>query len=367
MSVQEGQPVNANVTNSAFLSRKQDSNTIGKISLDNVDSPAIADTQLQINTNKDLSESNESRITINEGDIAQNASDITQNLNNIASNNALITDLIRDNKAFLYIENGEKCKWDGTNLELFDDLKIFFPSLNIVNTITSGLFPIGASEHLFVTVDRSSSATLVVSTNITLPTGIDIFRLCSRVGDNLVWYDNTLQRLNKKIRIGEGGGGGSAYQELIGTGNGANLVFPLTFFPSNATSILVFANTARFTPTEYTYNELQNQIEFVIAPDFGQEIYVFYLTEGDTLDVPAPSGTREVEYIELSLAQETAKEVVLGATPALASGVVLDLIGGTPQKLGVDYNVTGNILTWSGYALDGVLSVGDNLRVIYQS
>ena len=360
MSVQDGQPVNASVTNAAFLSRKQDSNTIGKISLDNVDSPSIADAQLQINENKDLATDNESRISVNEADIAQNASDI-------ALNQTAVSELVTNNKAFLYIDNGEKAKWDGTNLELYDDLKIFLPDLNIVNTITSGVFPIGVSEHLFITIDRLANSTLTVGTDVTLPSSIDTFRLCTRVGNNLVWYDNTLHRDGRKVRIGEGGGGGTAYQEILGTGNGSNLVFPLTFFPSNETSILLFANTVRFTPGEYTYNVSQNQIEFSTPPVAGQEVYAFYLTEGDTLEVPAPTGVRVVEYFELTLADEIAKQVTLPSSPAIPSDTVLDLIGGAPQKIGVDFNVSGNILTWAGYALDGVLTESDNLRVIYQS
>jgi hypothetical protein len=52
-------------------------------------------------------------------------------------------------------------------------------------------------------------------------------------------------------------------------------------------------------------------------------------------------------------------------TPKASSDVVVDIIGGGPQEYSQDYTVTGTSLSWLGKALDGTLSVGERIRVIY--
>ena len=49
MAVSDGQRVNAEITNAAYISRTQDSNAIGKIDLENSESQSIIDIQSEIN------------------------------------------------------------------------------------------------------------------------------------------------------------------------------------------------------------------------------------------------------------------------------------------------------------------------------
>ena len=49
MSVEPQQPVKAAVVNAAFMSRLENTSTIGKLALNNEDSPSIADVQLELN------------------------------------------------------------------------------------------------------------------------------------------------------------------------------------------------------------------------------------------------------------------------------------------------------------------------------
>lgn len=44
----------------------------------------------------------------------------------------------------------------------------------------------------------------------------------------------------------------------------------------------------------------------------------------------------------------------------------LNILGGPLQAFGVDYTLQGNRVIWDGYGLDGQISVGDRLRVIYK-
>jgi len=293
----------------------------------------------------------------------------------IENNQKTINNLIQNGKVFLHTVNDEKMEWSdpaGT-LTLLDDINIVFCETNIVNTIlaTDGPFVIADGEHLYVTVDRENNVNLtttIASTVPNSPNGENIFRLVSRVGDSLVWFDNTLQTEGKNIRIGEGGAGGVGYQEKLGNGDGAVTAFgPLTFIPSSEKSILVFSNVINFVTTDWTYNVVQNQIDFITPPPLGAEIYVFYLTEGETLSVPTPSGVERVEYRDITLAEETAKQLTLANLPAEPTKVKLDIIGGSAQRYTVDFIVTGSILSWSGLRLDGVLVENSEVRINYYS
>ena len=79
MSVNDNTPVNAANTNAAFLSRKEDSDTVGKIDLKDSGSANVIDVQQVINDNI--------------GDISQNATDIDTNTTNISNNDTDISNL----------------------------------------------------------------------------------------------------------------------------------------------------------------------------------------------------------------------------------------------------------------------------------
>jgi hypothetical protein len=74
----------------------------------------------------------------------------------------------------------------------------------------------------------------------------------------------------------------------------------------------------------------------------------------------------KVEYFTLDANQISEKEVGLQHTPSDATSVMLDVIGSTAQVYGTDYSVVSYNLSWLGGPLDGLLSVGDRIRVSYQ-
>jgi hypothetical protein len=78
-----------------------------------------------------------------------------------------------------------------------------------------------------------------------------------------------------------------------------------------------------------------------------------------------PSGNTRVEYRQITAQEALDKELTLAQTPTNENDVRLDIISGTTQEQGTDYNVTGNILTWDGLALDLTLHENDKLRIIY--
>lgn len=162
-----------------------------------------------------------------------------------------------------------------------------------------------------------------------------------------------------------GGGSGQAKQESIGTGTGVTTSFgPLTFVPTSEDSIIVYVDGIAEDTANWSYSG--GNIMFSIAPAAAQTIYVWYLTSGSSSPLPTPTGVFKVEFRTLSSGEATAKQLTLLNTPASASDVLVDVIGGTSQEYSVDYTISSNVLDWNGLGLDSVpLVAGDKLRVAY--
>lgn len=88
---------------------------------------------------------------------------------------------------------------------------------------------------------------------------------------------------------------------------------------------------------------------------------------GAEYELGAVSGAAniKVEYVTFDEAAITNKEVTLALTPAEAESVTWDIISGSAQVYSEDFTVTGNVLSWSGKPLDGLLAVGDSCRITY--
>jgi len=161
-------------------------------------------------------------------------------------------------------------------------------------------------------------------------------------------------------------GSGIAYQEPIGTGNGVNTSFgPLTYTPNSEDSIVVMRDGLVVQKSEWSLSGAD--ILFGVAPAAAQDIYVYYPTQGAAF-LPSLSGTLVPEYRELTVGEIAAKSLTLIATPATASKVFVDVIGGSAQIYGVDYTVSGATLDWNGLGMEFLpLIAGNFLRIWYQS
>lgn len=73
----------------------------------------------------------------------------------------------------------------------------------------------------------------------------------------------------------------------------------------------------------------------------------------------------KVEYRTISGGEATAKQLTLAETPTISGEVMLAIKGGTVQFYGDDFTVSGNVLSWSGLELDGVLDSGDKIILQY--
>ncbi len=75
--------------------------------------------------------------------------------------------------------------------------------------------------------------------------------------------------------------------------------------------------------------------------------------------------TQKVDKFTLDSTDESNKYVTLSFTPSVLGDTILLVEDAGNMFFGVDFTVTGNQLGWSGMALDGILSAGDNLTVTY--
>lgn len=151
--------------------------------------------------------------------------------------------------------------------------------------------------------------------------------------------------------------------EFLGYGNGVTVDFSITNLPLTDESFVVYRNGLKVPKSEYSFST--PTITFSTAPYAGQAIDVWILTEGSPTLSTVVAGTQVVEYKTLDATDVSNKYITLPSTPADVTKVILDIIKGSSQQYGVDYNVSGTQLSWNGLALDGVLNIGDILRYHY--
>lgn len=328
MSVSDGQPVSAAITNAAYISRITNSNTVAKIDLENIDTTSIIGLQRFLNE------------LVN-----------TLGIANQAATDPNATTYLSNNK----ITNGESLKQGVEALDAAFDLttghdhdganskQIDANNLLNLNQVKNSLL-VFADDTAFET-DKGSAAT-----------------------EGNIYYNSTSDR----VRVHDG----STFTDLGGlinmirevpTGliNGANTAFTLALLPLSDAHVSVYVDGRFLNDSEVSISG--SNLTLTDAPALGQDVFVWYVTEGIVSAITPVPGTRNVEYLELSLADETNENVTLSNTPADNNKVILDLIGGSAQEFGVDYTVSGTTLSWNGLALSGILVEGDKLRIIYDS
>lgn len=188
-----------------------------------------------------------------------------------------INDLIQNGKVLIYSANDDEVSWTSPDLTLTSNLVIHFSETNIKNQILQANSPITIAdgEHLWVRVDRDNNADIAITVAATIPDalkGEDIYRIVSRVGTSLHWFDGTLQTNGKSILLG--GGGASPTQEVpAGVIDGVNKDFVLSATPTtNSLKVLLDG----LNDTAYTFDVPSKTITFTDAPVLGQDVYVTY-------------------------------------------------------------------------------------------
>lgn len=172
-------------------------------------------------------------------------------------------------------------------------------------------------------------------------------------------YNATLERF---IATTSGGSSGIGTHENLGSGDGVSVGFSLSSLPLTDDSFIVFRNGSYVPSSQYSFSN--PTITFNTAPSVGQRIDVWILTTGSPSTAVA-TGVEYVEYPTLTGTDITNKNISLSATPLDPAKVKLDVISGSSQQYSVDYTVSGSTLDWDGLGLDGSLTNGDVLRIVY--
>lgn len=124
-----------------------------------------------------------------------------------------------------------------------------------------------------------------------------------------------------------------------------------------AGTIRLVSGTAAGTPPAgcvHIYSKANKKLYY--KDDTGAE-YELGTVQGDS--------NLHVEYVTLDATAIANGEITLAFTPSEPTMVTWDIISGSAQVYSEDFTVTGNVLSWSGKPLDGLLDVGDSCRVTY--
>lgn len=145
--------------------------------------------------------------------------------------------------------------------------------------------------------------------------------------------------------------------------DGINLIYTLGQTPSG--SVSVYLDGVKQTHTVH-FNVSGSAITFVNAPQVGQVVEAVYAILSTALQVTS-GDTENVEQRILTGGEISGKSMTLVSSPASPANTRMTVQGLGDQFYTVDFTVSGNTLTWSGLALDGVLIVGDRMQITYFS
>jgi len=91
-----------------------------------------------------------------------------------------------------------------------------------------------------------------------------------------------------------------------------------------------------------------------------------YIADMARLDKKIP-GDKQAYIHTITSGEVSAKEFILDPAPLVPSEVEASVAGGLTQKNGPDFAVAGNVFSWSGLNLDGILADGDEIILGYFS
>lgn len=389
MSVNPGQRVSAAVTNQAFMSRLVDTQTVGKVALEKSSGSGafINDIQLALNNifsvagmaNETISlptyssavnitQNTSHTSTIGELDLA-----LTTTNSTVGSLSSQVLSIINGAVSLASMSTGNQIDSTstGAGAELSAPTNSILFVTNVSLTSVAGIGAATFGQWLIVCNKTGADITLqnagVVTTSEQIITGTGADLSLANNASILLFYDlsSTVWRI-----VGGTGGGSStvSYQETpAGTVNGVNAVFgPLTYLPTDDNSVVVMVDgIVRVLGTEFTVSSGTITFQSGFEPTTGQTVYAWYTTGGLPV-APVISGVYRVEYRTLTGGEATAEQITLSFTPGVPSYVSLDIkSAASAPYFGDDFTVSGNILSWSGLGLSGLLSAGDKLRIIY--
>lgn len=171
---------------------------------------------------------------------------------------------------------------------------------------------------------------------------------------------------------------GTEYE--LGTGGGINLLLQVDYITLTSEDLINKQITLSKTPAqaEMTLWDMVSGSAQVYSEDFtvtgntlswdGKSPESF-LEIGDVCRIvyvyEVTDVKLQVEYITFDNTMITNKQIQLQSIPADPADITWTIISGSEQVYLIDFTISGNILSWEGKPLDGVLAVGDSCRIVY--
>lgn len=161
----------------------------------------------------------------------------------------------------------------------------------------------------------------------------------------------------------------------VGVGGQTNFVAStMTWSATNSVvDILVFVNgkkqkqdTSGGLSEDYRkISTIEIEFSYTVPENARVTIHSVRTGGGGTSSVITVAGEWKVEYHTITLAELTAKQFTMTEAPTDASNTLVDILQGSSQQYSVDFNIAGDILNWNGLGMDGIVNVGDVIRLAY--
>lgn len=344
MGITNGQPVDEQFTNPAFLDRRLDDFASGVIDFKNTTDPLSGAFVLNIQRN--------------------------------------INDLIQNFHLYLYSLTHQKVGYSSGVLTFPENLVIASPDFSLINTINipTPTVPITDGQSMYVTLSRYSASTLTYTVSSTLPKGRDIFRLCTRVGNGVIFWPNILIMDGTSARLGEGTQfpfvPKQEFLTKVDPNNPSDFSYSLSNSPVSNDAVSIFTDhLLEYDPTSAPYAISGNIVTFASAVPVGILPYATYFING-AAGSPAPvSGAsnigtgvgvfldNNVGILEfLSLVAGSGIGIVAGPTgitiSSTASGYVAQGTETSPQTIVAAGGITATTDSLQSWYMKGVTSSG---------
>jgi hypothetical protein len=213
MPIHNGQPVDEISTNPAFIDAQVDSTGYGRVTL--------------------------SSTTTDSGPSVSNLQ---------AAHNASFQDL----KLFICTEDHSKVRYQGGQIFFTADILIVSKDYGVIDRVSSALSPINIAdgESWYLTLQRLTSATILPQVTSILPKGRDIFRIATRIGAAVVFWDNTLIRDGSSGRFGDVTANLTLAPEVPTYVSSGPLTFTITQSPVSGTQFWVYIDGVKVPQTK---------------------------------------------------------------------------------------------------------------------
>jgi len=162
---------------------------------------------------------------------------------------------------------------------------------------------------------------------------------------------------------------------VVGVGGQTNFIASTMSWniSSNITDILVFVNGKKqkqdtsggLSEDFRKVSTIELEFSYTIPENARVTIHSVRTGGGGTSSIVTVAGEWKVEYHTVTAGEYTAKQFTMAETPTDATTTLVDLLNGSSQQYSVDFNIAGNILNWSGLGMDGIVNIGDVIRLAY--